>query len=383
MIFILMCSSIICAAIYHAWDLSKHHEKFWHSSATKIELNADEADESVEHDCPSSRLYLEPFLSSLPPMFREDRWHRAHDFSRDCARLTLLHAEEFGHTNRLAFCQAGRGMVAVDRPCATEKLINVYANALGDIADCYDLSAREFLSLALVHGLLSPAREWERSLPKDVSLQVVGERSSCQRLRALAGWNLNPPVASAEVPTEPPRAAELVRPPTWAAPPTQSPDSLCPLNANPLARLIDFAAEVSLSHRKIEQEFQSVMNSSEARNDFSERGRLNLRFWGLLMSQELGFHKAVTLLRDAVTANPVPVAASPPTPARRQVASVGGAHHGEGRGEGRDEAALDFLNFLQNRLDHETFARISVLHGWLDLLDRKSLRATCAPESLQ
>lgn len=275
-IFSLMVASIVVAASYQTWRLSRldPERPGLFSSWSRLVARAKSTMAATESDCSRDRLYIETLTRNLPPIFREARWRKSHDLPSQCVLTSLVDHSVVQPNLNYTWC-SDEGLFGAKPPCVTELFVNVIDNAISDITDCFDLSAREFLAIASARSVL-PLSSWDEIKLHPLSGPTLGPiedltKGSCQRAKALA--ELEIPVKDS---------------------------TTCGGLEKPFRSLVELGQHLQQLQKDFEIQWAQDM---ESMTDLSipEEQRDWLQAWAFLLASEIGPPAAVGLVKDFLT----------------------------------------------------------------------------------
>lgn len=336
-IFILMSASIVTAALYHTYTLSKAGERGPRPSLT-WGLSASQTVAQMEADCSNDRLYFENELSRLAPIYRETRWRRNQDYPYECITLGLTNTARISPGTNHYWCLES-GLGEVKKPCVSPTLVNVVDNLVGDVTDCFDLPSREFLAVAAQRALLPMnCMKGVSSEKLDSDYLLQSEKISCQRVNSLAKLR----IASA-----------------------QKQDSCAGL-AGPFVPLIQLGFELHQIQVDFEKQWRETDHQVEQLG-FDESQRQQLRAWSYFLSVEAGVDSAIAMTD-------------------RFLQSLGEETPGAGRSlssiksPGEINLRGAFLTYLRTKLHKDKFNALERIANWIEI--SQPLKGQCVPDAI-
>ncbi len=336
-IFILMSASIVTAALYHGYDLSRAGGKglqtsfAWSSSSSSVYAQ-------VENDCSNDKLYFEHEFARLAPIYRELRWRRNQDYPAECVTLGLLNTSRI-HPNANSFWCSEKGAVELKSPCVSSTLVNVVDNVIGDVTDCFDLPSREFLAVAAQRALL-PLNCLATTSDEIIDSDFLekSEKISCQRVHSVAQFKFGGPADKSA--------------------------SSCRGLQTPFASLV----RLGFSLHRMQNDFDSQWKETDHQVEqlgFDESQRQQLRAWSYFLSAENGVDSAIQMtdhfLKSLGDEQP-----------GRSLSSI--------KSPGEINLRRDFIVYLKSKLPKEKFAALDRLANWIEVT--QPLKGQCVPDVL-
>lgn len=337
-IFILMSASIVTAALYHTYDLSRRGGDKARPTFT-WGMSSSSPVAKVEDDCSADRLYWESEFGRLAPIYREARWRRNQDYPYDCMTLGISNTQKI-HPGANHYWCVENGMSEVKNPCVSSTIVNVMDNLIGDVTDCFELPSKEFLAVAAQRALLPMNCNTNTSTEKiNTEFLESSEKTSCQRVNYMAKMR----IASA-----------------------MKHDS-CKGIQSPFGPIV----QLGFALHQIQSDFEVQWKETDHQVEqlgFDEAQRQQLRAWSYFLAAETGVDTAIAMTDQFLH-------------------SLGETSPSTGRSLSSIKAPAEinlrssFATYLKGKLSKEKFAAMDRISNWIEVA--KPLGGQCVPEGIQ